>query len=301
MSVWNIVMAGIAAVCILIWIGMTIYVDYLLNQLDEMLDAAINDQYEENRYDESRLSRLQAKMAQFLSRSHLSARKVRQNQQNIQRTVSDLSHQTKTPIANILLYTELLSDRLKGTDEQKLVDRIASQTEKLDFLVQSMVKLSRLENGIVTIDRSVQPVQSLLDDIRAAYEKSAREKEITFLVMDTKADAAYDFKWTEEAVGNIVDNALKYTQPGGQVQVSVREFEMFIVVEIRDNGIGIAEWEQADIFQRFYRSRSVNQQEGVGIGLYLARRIISLEGGYIKVASKPGEGTVFSVYLERAL
>ncbi|MBR1866578.1 MAG: HAMP domain-containing histidine kinase, partial [Lachnospiraceae bacterium] len=245
MSVWNIVMAGIAAVCILLMIGMTIYVSHILDKLGAMLDSALAGRYEEDRYDESRLSRLEGKMARFLSHSLLSAKNIRKSQQNIQQTVSDLSHQTKTPIANIVLYTELLSERLNGTEEHRLVERIVTQTDKLDFLVQSLVKLSRLENDIVTVNQSTQPVQLLLEDVRDAYEKTAREKGITLLVTDSGAVASYDYKWTKEAIGNMVDNAVKYTPSGGHIRVSVKEYEMFVAIEVRDDGIGIEKWEQA--------------------------------------------------------
>ena len=95
----------------------------------------------------------------------------------------------------------------------------------------------------------------------------------------------------------MIDNAIKYTESGGSIHIEVKEYEMFQAVEINDTGIGIAEEEQASIFKRFYRSESVNQYEGVGIGLFLARKIISLEGGYIKVSSEVGKGSKFSVYL----
>ena len=299
MSVWNIIMTIIAVVCLIAMVGMILYVKHIMDHLEEMLNAAIEDRFEESRYDESRLSRLESKMVDFLSGSMLSSRKIRQKQESIQQTVSDLSHQTKTPIANILLYTELLSQKTEKEENRKLVNRIASQTEKLNFLVQSLVKLSRLENNILTVTRLRQAVQPLLGDMKESYDKAAKEKGISLSVVDSGAFAVYDYKWTKEALGNIVDNAVKYTTSGGKIRISVKEYEMFMAIEVEDNGIGIAEWEQAEIFQRFYRSQSVNQREGVGIGLYLARKIVSLEGGYIKVASKEGKGTVFSVYLER--
>ena len=291
MSVWNIIMTIIAVVCLIAMVGMILYVKHIMDHLEEMLDAAIEDRFEESRYDESRLSRLESKMVDFLSGSMLSSRKIRQKQESIQQTVSDLSHQTKTPIANILLYTELLSQKTEKEENRKLVNRIASQTEKLNFLVQSLVKLSRLENNILTVTRLRQAVQPLLGDMKESYDKAAKEKGISLSVVDSGAFAVYDYKWTKEALGNIVDNAVKYTPSGGKIRISVKEYEMFMAIEVEDNGIGIAEWE--------HRSQSVNQREGVGIGLYLARKIVSLEGGYIKVASKEGKGTVFSVYLER--
>ena len=110
--------------------------------------------------------------------------------------------------------------------------------------------------------------------------------------------AYFDEKWTTEALLNIVDNAVKYTEKGS-VTLCMKEYEMFVCIEVADTGIGIPEEEQAKIFSRFYRSNDVRDKEGGGIGLYLARQIISGEGGYMKVSSKPGEGTVFGVYLAK--
>ena len=109
--------------------------------------------------------------------------------------------------------------------------------------------------------------------------------------------ACFDVKWTTEAIENIVDNAIKYTPEGGDITLAVTSYELFLRIDIADTGIGIAESEYADIFKRFYRSQAVNTIEGVGIGLYLARQIITGQGGYIKVTSTLGQGTTFSVFL----
>lgn len=100
-------------------------------------------------------------------------------------------------------------------------------------------------------------------------------------------------------MGNIVDNAIKYTPYGGKVSVNIITYPMFLCIRVSDNGIGIAEEEQAKIFTRFYRSAAVKEQQGVGIGLYLAREIIREQNGYVKVESELGKGSVFSVFLLR--
>ena len=117
-------------------------------------------------------------------------------------------------------------------------------------------------------------------------------------LQDTDAFAVFDFKWTAEALANIVDNAIKYTERG-TIRISAVSYEMFARIDISDTGSGIPETKQAKIFARFYRSKSVREQEGVGIGLYLSRQIISGEGGYIKVASVPGKGSAFSIFLPK--
>lgn len=113
------------------------------------------------------------------------------------------------------------------------------------------------------------------------------------------ADAVFDSKWTEEAIFNLLDNAVKYTPSGGEVRISVTSYELFSAVHIRDTGPGIPEAEQPKVFQRFYRGIECQNEEGVGIGLYLVRQIAEGQGGYVKVSSEQGKGSTFSLYLPR--
>ena len=139
----------------------------------------------------------------------------------------------------------------------------------------------------------------MLAETVGQYVPEAQKKQITLHLEPGDAAAVFDSKWTAEAVGNLLDNAIKYTPRGGAVSVSISEYDMFCRIDVSDNGCGIPEEEQAKVFQRFYRSPSVADAEGVGIGLYLAGQIITGQGGYIKLTSKPGEGSTFSVFLPR--
>ena len=175
------------------------------------------------------------------------------------------------------------------------------QAQKLQFLIAALVKMSRLEAGIIKVHPIQSDVKDMIEKIRTQYYQIAIEKGLDFLcvaplISPQRLIAFFDEKWTIEAIGNIVDNAIKYTNQGS-ITLRIKPYEMFCCIEIADTGMGIAEEEQAQIFARFYRSKRVSQKSGVGIGLYLAREIIMEEGGYIKVQSKLGEGSVFSVYL----
>ena len=138
----------------------------------------------------------------------------------------------------------------------------------------------------------------MLLSIAEQYAVKAAEKGLAFHLQDTDISGTFDPKWTAEALANIVDNAVKYTEQGS-ITISALSYEMFVRIDVSDSGIGISESEQAQIFSRFYRSKNVQEQEGVGIGLYLARQIISSEGGYIKVASVLGKGSTFFVFLPK--
>ena len=269
-----------------------------LEKLNEMLTDAMRGDFTEDSFDETLLSALESKLAHYLAASTVSAWNVSTEKEKLKTLIGDISHQTKTPIANLLLYSELLMEETMPASAKANVEALYKQSEKLRFLIDSLVKLSRLENGIISLSPQQAALQPLLESVVEQYTAKASEKGLSLQMQDTDAFAVFDFKWTVEALANIVDNAIKYTEHG-TITISAVSYEMFARIDISDTGSGIPENEQAKIFARFYRSNSVQKQEGVGIGLYLARQIISGEGGYIKVASVPGKGSTFSIFLPK--
>ncbi len=270
-----------------------------LRRLDEMLTAAVDGSFREDCFDESVLSALEAKLARFLNGSALTRRQLEEERAAIQALVSDLSHQTKTPVANILLYASLLAEGDLPPEQREQAGILVQQGEKLSFLIENLVKASRLETGVLALSPQVQGLQDLLEEAARQGGAAAEEKGIRLTISPTSASARYDRKWTEEALWNVVDNALKYTPPGGWVELRAEEFELFCAVHVEDSGPGIPEREQGSIFGRFYRGEQMRDREGLGIGLYLTREILRREGGYIKVRSRPGQGSRFSLYLSK--
>ena len=264
--------------------------------LDRMISSAMDGTFTETTFDESLLSALETRFAHYLSASAVSARNVAQEKDRIKTLIADISHQTKTPIANLLLYTELLQEEPLSNEAREYADMLHTQTDKLNFLIDALVKLSRLENGIIALNPVREPVTPMLEKTIRQFMPKAAEKGLSLSLKETNASCCMDEKWTGEALGNLVDNAIKYTRTGG-VTISVTPYEMFVRIDVKDTGEGIPEAEQAKIFARFYRSEKNGRQEGVGIGLYLAREILKSEGGYIKVSSQPGKGSVFSMFL----
>ena len=272
----------------------------LLGRLDHMLESAMDGHFSESEYTEDMLSRLEARMYQYLSMDRQDRKETAKERDAVKSLVSDISHQTKTPVANILLYSQLLQEN-ESLDERarQIAGQIEMQTEKLNFLIQSLIRTSRLENGIVAVVPKEDRILELIHDL--PHPASAQAKGVEYHIVEEMPDicACFDRKWTVEALSNLVDNAVKYTPLGGKVTVSVQEYEMFVRIDVADTGIGISEEETAKIFARFFRSPHVQEERGVGLGLYLAREILHREGGYIKVASVPGEGSVFSVFLSK--
>lgn len=271
----------------------------IMKRLHRMLDLAMDGSFKETTFDESVLSAVESRLYRYLTACAVSARNVAAEKEKIKELLSDISHQTKTPIANILLYAQLLEEQNLPGEGMTCAVALRGQAEKLSFLIASLMKLSRLETGVFTLHPAVHDVAPMLQEAARQMMPDATQKNILLLVDTTAASAVFDCKWTVEALCNVLDNAVKYTPAGGKIHLSVKEYDLFCRINVSDTGIGISEAEQAKVFSRFYRSSAVSGQEGVGIGLYLARRILTGQGGYIKVASTPGSGTVFSMFLPR--
>ena len=270
-----------------------------LRRLNAMLDRAIDGGFSEDRFDETEASALEGKLARFLRGSAAAKRTVEGEQAAVKALIADISHQTRTPVANLLLYASLLSEGDLSPAQREQVQALTAQGEKLSFLIQALVKASRLEAGIVAPVPAINPVGPLLEGAAEQLSQAARAKQITLTVEPLDGQAAFDPRWTGEALCNVVDNAVKYTPPGGRVTLSAQLLDSFCRVDVTDTGPGIPEGEQGAVFDRFFRGTGTRAADGLGLGLYLAREILSKQGGYIKVASRPGEGCVFSLYLPR--
>lgn len=283
-----------------------------IERIEKMLDSAMNGEFQESDYDETKLSRLETKWKKYLTTSQLSKNQLDETKKNLEGLISDISHQTKTPMSNLKLYSELLSERLDSRedtteDDRKLIAEIKSQTDKLDFLIMSLTKMSRLESNIIEVKPVDSDVLSFVESVVDSMKVRAEMNTITLHfdsenLSDDKnfgISACFDSKWTGEALSNIIDNAIKYSPAGSQVTISIIPYEMYVAVSVKDEGIGFSEEESARIFERFYRGDKASDKEGVGLGLYLAREILRKENGYIKVKSESGNGSEFIVYLWR--
>ena len=190
-----------------------------------------------------------------------------------------------------MINNTLLENEVPPQKQKEFLTAQASQLDKLDFLMQAMIKTSRLETGVISLEQKQQPVYDTLAAALGGILLNAEKKQIDVQVeCPEHLDARHDRKWTSEALFNILDNAVKYTPAGGQ---------MYVKIDIADTGIGISEQHQGTIFKRFYREDAVHDVDGIGIGLYLAREIVTLQGGYIWVVSEVGKGSTFSVFLLR--
>lgn len=298
---WLALFFGAAFLCALIYaVYQKRYVRRTLNNLDSMIIKALDGEFSEDDYDESLKSSIEAKFARYLAASSKSFNGVKEEKERIKTLISDISHQTRTPVANIRLYTQLLGEQNLGEESRDCLEALESQTEKLQMLIEALVKTSRLETGILELHTKPESLKNIVERAVEQYKPKAEEKNIKLEAFTSDISAVCDAKWTEEAVCNLLDNAVKYTPDGGNITVRMSEYEMFCRIDVTDDGNGISEEEQPKIFGRFYRGKDVYNKQGVGIGLYLTRQIVSNEGGYMKVISSEENGSTFSIFLQKA-
>lgn len=297
----------LSAIC-LIWGGiflhyfqkkLTLFTDRLCRTLDDMMDSAARPETDHEA--ETLLARISHRLEQLYNVMQKNRDTVAKEKAELQALLSDISHQTKTPIANLKMLNETMLTRpIPEKQRREFLQATGSQLDKLDFLIQAMVKTSRLEAGVITLEKKDAPMEETLvtaiNGILAPMEKKGIGLSVD---CPEGASVSHDSRWTAEALFNLLDNAVKYTPAGGSIQVSVQNWERYLKIDVTDTGRGIPEREQAAIFKRFYREEAVHEVEGIGIGLYLAREIITMQGGYILVTSEVGKGSNFSVFLPR--
>lgn len=211
----------------------------------------------------------------------------------IQKLISEIAHQLRTPLANIKNYTELLQESLNETQETlntEYIKDLRTSEEQLCFLVESFIKTARLEQGIIQVHTQKENLVETILNALGQIQKKAEEKEIFFQVeLPEKIICEHDKNWMCEALYNVFDNAVKYSKNNSRINITMKRTEMFYKIQIRDYGIGIRDREENKIFQRFYRGEQARRQEGCGIGLYLSREIVLLQKGMMKAKQmKPG-------------
>lgn len=292
-----LVIASVASFVAFLRRKLVLFSDNLCRTMDDMLNGstAPPQSYEE----ENLFYKINHRLTRLYEVLRENQESMAKERASLQELISDISHQVKTPVANLqMVNATLLEQPVPEEKRQEFLMASSGQLEKLDFLMQAMIKTSRLETGVISLDKKMQPLYDTLAAALGGILLNAERKNIHVSVA-CPADIvlAHDRKWTSEALFNILDNAVKYTPAGGDIQVSVQSWEFYVKVDITDSGKGIAENQQGRIFKRFYREEEVHDIEGIGIGLYLAREIVTMQGGYIKVVSTVGCGSTFSVFL----
>ena len=294
--------AIILAVLLCLSIGYGIYQKRKTYRLiDRLLDSVLSrEMIVSSDVEEGEYSALVSKIKQIQEVLGNHADNAEREKEQVKSLVSNMSHQLKTPLANISLYAEILSKE-EIAPERKAVfsEKMQRQADKLSWIIESLAKMVKLEQNIDGFEgKNTGIKQTILDAVDTIYEK-LEKKEISFTLEPFEDRLLYhNRKWTAEVFVNLLENAVKYTDRGGTIFIRVKSYDLYTEIQIVDNGRGIRKEEMTDIFKRFYRSPEVENMEGSGIGLYLSNLILEKEKGYMTAISEYGKGSCFSVFLQ---
>ena len=248
---------------------------------------------------ETRESKLENTLQRLLDQAEKKEAQAKRERDEVASLLSDLTHQLKTPMANVIMYTELLEDEnLTPEERQRFTYLARTQAKKMQWLLGNMLKASQLERGMISFSAEYTGIRETIRQAVSSVYAQAEERDIMIKVEPFEDSKLYhNPRWTAEAMENILDNAVKYSPSGSVVTVRVQPMENYTQIEISDQGIGISGEEYNKIFRRFYRSSNAAQTEGSGLGLYLAQLILNNEKGYVTAVSRPGEGSSFRIFL----
>lgn len=298
---------GLAAISIAI--GMIVWnkrkTEMQVAALEQMLSISA-DEIRQGKYilDETMDGKIAQRLLDLYRNLELEYKDAEKEKEAVKAFIADISHQMKTPLANIGLYHDLLLDEtLPAEERREFLARIHFEEQKMTWLLASLTKIARLETNAIVFDAVYTDVLKTVDQAVKAIEGQAKTKGITLIWNEKSACGAmtayHNAKWTAEALVNILENAMKYSEENTTITIVIEKLELYIRVKITDHGLGIAKEDYANIFKRFFRGKNVAEEPGSGLGLYLAQLIMAKQEGYITVESQLGKGSTFSVYLKR--
>lgn len=269
---------------LVILIGIILYKYIVLrNEMRELsayIDQALDGNLEITEFDEKELSKIKSKLIKFLYASQVKEAKINTEKSKTKDLIADISHQTKTPITNLSLYISLLEDDPKD----EYLEIIKYELNKLEFLIQNLVKSSRLESDIISLQKHQANLKDIVEDVLREFKVILDEKCIRINLKDEDLIFNLDERWLKEAIHNLVDNAIKYSPNGSTINISVYKSYLNYNLDIENECKDLSEETLPKIFERFYRGKNSVSKDGLGLGLYIAREIIEKHGGNIKAS-----------------
>ena len=215
----------------------------------------------------------------------------------LKNTISDISHQLKTPLAALNIYNGLLQDGdMELSAVKEFADLSEQELDRIETLVQNLLKITKLDAGAIVLEKTTENVADMMRDIELHFAYRARQEKKEIILSGSDHLSLFcDRDWLNEAIDNIVKNAFDHTESGATIRVAWNELPSGVQIVITDNGCGIHPEDIHHIFKRFYRSRFSKDKQGIGLGLPLAKAIVEAHNGTIEVDSELGIGTTFTM------
>ena len=251
-----------------------------MREFSAYIDKALAGDLETTEFDEKELSKIKSKLIKFLYASQVKEAKIITEKSKTKDLIADISHQTKTPIANLSLYISLLEEDPKD----EYIEIIKYELEKLKFLIDTLVKSSRLETDIIGLQITPANLKDVVKEVLEEFSTILSEKNIRVILQDEDFIFDFDERWLKEAIHNLIDNAIKYSPNGSTITISVYKSYLNYNIDIENECQDVSEETLPKIFERFYRGKNSVSKDGLGLGLYIAREIIEKHGGNIKAS-----------------